>query len=50
MNMTAARLRAKCTPVQPEAGKSYRVIGMSVPEAIYQVEKVFLELATSKDI
>jgi hypothetical protein len=40
MSMTTAYLKAKCTPVQPQAGKSYRVIGMHVSGAIYQVEKV----------
>lgn len=40
MSMTVAYLKAKCTPVQPEAGKSYRVIGMHVSGAIYQVDKI----------
>ncbi len=38
--MTTAYLKAKCTPVQPKAGKSYRVIGWITSGAIYQVEKI----------
>ena len=40
MSMTTAYLKFKCTPVQPQAGKSYRVIGMHVSGAIYHVERV----------
>lgn len=40
MSMAVAYLKAKCTPIKPEAGKSYRVIGMHVSGAIYQVEKI----------
>lgn len=40
MSMTTAYLKTKCTPVQPEAGKRYRVIGFKVSGAIYQVQMI----------
>lgn len=40
MSMTASYLKATQTPVIPQPGKSYRVIGFCVPGAIYQVEKI----------
>jgi hypothetical protein len=38
--MTTEYLKAKCDPIPPQVGKSYRVIGYSISGAIYCIEKI----------
>lgn len=40
MSMTAAFLTANRTPLEPETGKEYRVIGFHIAGAKYTVERI----------